>query len=166
MLNNRRKRASFFERLTGAVPVEEDHLEEYSPSITNVRGREIPIRREGTQSLVSDEPEDAQLTIDMFQTPDSIILKAMVAGVRPEELQVTITRDTITIKGHREEDKTIVDDDYYFSELYWGGFSRTVLLPEEVDPESAEATQRHGLLTIRMPKIDKKKKQQLRVKAG
>jgi HSP20 family protein len=162
---HKRRKASFLERLTGAVPLEDDYEEEV-PQILNPRASNLQTRRDNDAFAVSEESEDAQLTIDMYQTPDSIIVKSMVAGVRPEELQVTITRDTITIKGHRQEDKTIIDDDYYFNELYWGGFSRTVLLPEEVDPEAAEATQRHGLLTIRLPKIDKKKKQQLRVKAG
>jgi len=162
---NKKRKVSFLERLTGAVPLEDDYEEKSSEPILNSRTI-TPARRGNDVFSASEEPEDAQLTIDMFQTPDSIIVKSMVAGVRPEELQVTITRDTITIKGHRQEDKTILDEDYYFNELYWGGFSRTILLPEEVDPDGAEATQRHGLLTITLPKVDKNKKQQLRVKAG
>jgi HSP20 family protein len=89
----------------------------------------------------------------------------MAAGCRPEDLTITITRDMITIKGRREENKTINDDDYFVRELYWGAFSRTILLPQEVEPDSAEAIERHGLLIIRIPKIDKSRKTTLKVKS-
>jgi len=89
----------------------------------------------------------------------------MVAGVRPEDLQITISRDMITIKGKREENRTITDDNYFLQELYWGSFSRTILLPEEIDPEEAEAIEKHGLLVIKLPKIDKEKKTSLKIKS-
>jgi HSP20 family protein len=89
----------------------------------------------------------------------------MVAGVRPEDLQINIARDMITIKGKREENRTINEDNYFTKELYWGAFSRTILLPQEIETEEAEATERHGLLTIKLPKIDKDRKMNLKVKS-
>lgn len=111
------------------------------------------------------EEEEGQLTVDVYQTPGDIIVQTMVAGVRPEDLQINIARDMITIKGKREENRTINEDNYFTKELYWGAFSRTILLPQEIETEEAEATERHGLLTIKLPKIDKDRKMNLKVKS-
>jgi len=89
----------------------------------------------------------------------------MVAGVQPDNLSITITRDMITIRGKREENKSVTDENYFVQELYWGSFSRTISLPEEVDPEEAEAIEKHGLLIIRLPKINKNKETRLKVKS-
>jgi HSP20 family protein len=112
-----------------------------------------------------EEEEDAELTVDVYQTPNDIVVQTMVAGVRPEDLDIVITRDMITIRGKREESRTINEDNYFSKELYWGSFSRTISLPEEVDPEESEATEKHGLLTIKLPKIDKEKKKSVKVKS-
>ena len=117
------------------------------------------------EDWMEEEAEEGQLAVDVYQTPGEIIVQTMVAGVRPEDLTINITRDMITIRGKREENRIITDDNYFSRELYWGSFSRTILLPQEVDPEEAEATEKHGLLTIRLPKIDKGKKTNLRVKS-
>ena len=81
----------------------------------------------------------------------------MIAGVKPEDLDVSITRDMVTIKGKREESREVAENDYFYKELYWGSFSRTILLPQEIEPEEAQAVEKHGLLTIHLPKVDKKK---------
>lgn len=146
---------SFFERLTGSVAVDE-----YDDSFDD--DRTVPI------SSAHDEEETAegQLTVDVFQKPDEIVIRAIVAGVRPDDLDVSITRDMVTIRGKREEHKEVERDDYFYKELYWGSFSRTILLPQEIDVELAEANEKHGLLTIRLPKIDKGKQTKLKVRAN
>jgi len=142
---------SFFEKLTGTINVSGDDFEE-----TDIEEKD----------WIEEENEEGQLTVDVHQTGDDIIVQTMVAGVKPEDLDVTITRDMVTIKGTREKLSTVSEEDYFYKELYWGSFSRTVLLPQEVDPEEAEATERNGLLTLRLPKIDKDKKRNLKVKAS
>lgn len=167
MLN---KKKSFFERLTGGVNLEEDEVE--IPT-TQERSGISNITRPGMQQaptpqqqwVTEEEPEEAELTVDVYQTPTEIVVQSMTAGVRPEDLEVNITRDMITIKGKREENKTVTKDDYFIQELYWGTFSRTILLPQEVEPELAEAVEKHGLLIIRIPKIDKSKQANLKVKS-
>mgnify|MGYP001613538126 FL=1 len=89
----------------------------------------------------------------------------MVAGVRPDDLEISITRDMATISGKREESRIIDEDNYFAKELYWGKFSRTISLPQEVEPEEVDATERHGLLTIRLQKVDKEKKNSVKVKS-
>lgn len=88
----------------------------------------------------------------------------MVAGVRPEDLDISITRDMVTIKGTRLEEQEITKDNYYHQELYWGSFSRTIMLPAEIDIEESNATEKYGLLILTLPKIDKERRTQLRVK--
>ena len=117
-------------------------------------------------NTIFDEEEEGQLTVDVYQTPSEIIIKTMVAGVKPEDLDVDITRDSVTIRGKREEDRTVSGDDYFHRELYWGSFSRQIILPEEIDVEESEAIEKYGLLVLRLTKLDKHKKTKLRVKGN
>jgi len=93
------------------------------------------------------------------------VIQAMVAGVSSEDLSISATRDMITIKGKREAPKGISAEIYFYQELYWGSFSRTILLPAEIETEDVEATERRGLLTIRLPKIDKGRTQTVKIKS-
>lgn len=152
------KKPSFFERLTGSVPVDENRL-----SLAAEERGALPEKNNGWMEEESDEGE---LTVDVYQSPDEIVVKAMIAGVKPDDLDISITRDMVTIRGKREEFREIAEDDYFYKELYWGSFSRTILLPQEIEPEEAEATEKHGLLTIHLPKVDKKKVAKLKVRSN
>jgi HSP20 family protein len=158
MLN---KKKSFFERLTGSVRLEDDNEEVETNLKTESRMNTAAGGSEGWM----EEAEDAELAVDVYQTPTEIIVQAMVAGVRPEDLSINISRDMLTLKGKREETRTIQEDNYFIRELYWGSFSRTILLPQEVEPEEAEAAEKHGMLVIKLPKIDKEKKHSVKVKS-
>lgn len=155
------KARSFFERLTGSVSADDfgdNEVQAVKPAASEHHHR--------VASSLPQQEEEAQLTVDMHQTPDSIIIEAMIAGVKPEDLDVSITQDMVTINGKRSRQTTVHEDNYYYQELYWGGFSRSILLPQEIDSEEAEATMKNGLLTIRMPKLDKTRVQKLRIKNG
>ena len=152
-----KEKRSFFERLTGA------------PN-GKAETREVPIissREDAPKdaSWMEESSEEGQLTVDVHQTPDDIIIRTIVAGVRPEDLDIAITRDMVTIRGEREGARDVADEDYFHRELYWGAFSRTVLLPQEIEVEGAEATEKHGLLTIKLPKVDKNRETKLKVKS-
>lgn len=127
----------------------------------------VPASKASANDWQNDEEEEVegQLTVDVYQTPTDIVVQTMVAGVRPEDLTLSITRDMLTIRGRREETKSINDENYFIRELYWGTFARTILLPEEVDIDGAEAMEKHGLLIVKLPKIDKQKQTNLRVKS-
>lgn len=144
------KKRSFFERLTGSVPVEHE---------TGAGTLKLP--NENWQ----EETEEGELAVDVYQTPSEVVIQTMVSGVKPEDLQVAITREMVTIKGRRELSREVSREDYFQKELYWGSFSRTILLPCEVEVEEAEAIEKHGLLTIRLPKIDRHREQNLKVKS-
>lgn len=149
-----KNKRSFFEKLTGAVRLEEDESMEMEEAETESR------------PSIFDEPEEAQLTVDVFNTPTEIVIKTMVAGVRPDDIDVSITRDTVTIRGERGEERTVSDHEYIHRELYWGAFSRTINLPEEINVDEAEAAEKYGMLILRLPKLDKNRQTRLKVKGG
>ncbi len=153
-IQNNKKR-SFFDRLTGSVREEEEYEELEIVSKND--------KKNGNEWM-EEENEEMELSVDVYQTHSDIIVQSMIAGTKPEDLDITIARDMITIKGKREENRNIDDENYFVKELYWGKFSRTISLPQEVEPEEVEATERHGLLTIKIQKVDKEKKANIKVR--
>jgi HSP20 family protein len=186
-----KEKKSFFERLAGSISVDDE--EEQLPISTPVREveeeEEVPIKHQSVRRSdpapqaaqvsrpkrhltldedmeeVDPELEEGELSVDVYQTNNEIIIEAMVAGVKPEDLHLSITRDMVTIKGRRDGNTQVSHDDYYYKELYWGTFTRTILLPHEVEIEEAEAVEKHGLLIIRLPKVDKARQTKLKVKS-
>lgn len=151
------RKQSFFQRLTGTINTDEDYLfdDERAPNL----------RASTKASILTEEREqDAELAVDVSQTPTEIIIKTMVAGVNPDELDVSISQEMVSIRGTRKEVYEVEDNDYFHKELYWGSFSRTILLPSEVKSEDAVAELRNGLLSIRLPKIDKQRQTKVRIK--
>lgn len=157
------KRRSFFERLTGSMKMDEEY-EEPKKVVIGVKNGNGKDKRPDP-SWIEEEVEEAELTVDVYQTPREIIVQTMVAGVKPEDLELAITRDMLTIRGERAESRVINDDDYFAKELYWGKFSRAISLPAEVEPEEVEAIEKHGLLTIKLQKVDKEKRNNIKVKS-
>lgn len=100
---------------------------------------------------------EGQLQIDVYQTPKEIIVKSTMAGVKPEDLHIALHNDLLTIKGLREEDNKISEEDYFYKECYWGSFSRSIILPAEVDNHKVEAVLENGVLTITLQKNLKNK---------
>lgn len=176
-----RNKRSFFERLTGAINID-DYEEDFEEEATPQPFQQEQQRRPGLphinhqthseaeaprrQWAAEEEPAEGQLTVDVYQTPDQIVIRAHVAGVRPDDLDISITRDMVTIKGRREEAREVTDENFFYKELYWGAFSRTILLPQEIEVEEAQASEKHGLLTLRLPKIDKAKQTKVKVKSS
>ncbi len=162
------KKLSFFDRLTGASYDDDfNAFEEEAPQQKTIQPQQ-PTQRTVQPTIRQEEAEDmrgeAQLTVDVYQTPSEIVIKALVAGVRPDDIEISITRDMVTVRGKRVEQKDAEDDNFVYRELYWGAFSRTVVLPAEIDVDMAEAEQKHGLLTIRLPKINKDRQTKLKVR--
>lgn len=180
-----KEKKSFFERLAGSISVddEDNDIDFVSEDETE---EEVPVKHVGKNKgdvlatktrphpshvahIEEDEEdvgmEEGELSVDVYQTANEIIIEAMVAGVKPEDLHLSITRDMVTIKGRRDGNTQVTHDDYFYKELYWGSFTRTILLPHEVEIEEAEAVEKHGLLIIRLPKLDKARQTKLKVKS-
>lgn len=164
------KKPSFLERLTGSVPANDyDRIldEEHHFGDEETEDNEAYATEEEWEAPAGEAAQqEGELPVDMYQTNDAIIIKALVAGVSPADLDISITRDMVTIRGIREEYQETNDDNYFHRELFWGSFTRTLVLPEEVVIDEAEAQEKHGLLEIRLPKLDKHRSTQLKVRSN
>ena len=171
---------SFFEKITGSistsknkqeVPPEPDEGVEIEPQQDTAYEATTVASRSAVKEKKSDEKKDwtslqseGQLTVDIFEKDNKIIIQSTIAGVEPDDLDINLTHDMVTIRGSRKHSDEISDDRYYYRELYWGSFSRSIILPEEVDEDKAEASIKNGVLTIKLPKKNKSG-QKLKVKS-
>lgn len=156
------KKQSFFSRLTGSS--DDDYDVAGTPAVFEGEGAERHAHINTREESWGGEEPQGELAVDIYQTPDAIVVKALVAGVQPTSIDISLTREMLTISGSREDEREVEEDDYFQRELYWGSFSRTILLPEEVDVDLAEASEKHGILMIRLPKINKKRQTKLKVR--
>lgn len=129
----------------------------------------IPVARAEEPEVVEETHEDGpdgQLAIDVYQTPTDIIIRAPIAGVaKPEDIEINIAHDVVTIRGERKPDAKVASGDYLYQECYWGRFSRSVVLPQEVDAEGAVANfSRNGILSLRLPKLVRERARKIAVR--
>lgn len=113
---------------------------------------------------LEEDLEEGQLSIDVYQTPKDIIVKSTIAGVRPDDLDISVNNDMLTIRGKREMREEIKNDDYLYKECYWGAFSRSIILPVEVKADKIEAHLEDGVLTVILPKAKIKNNISIKVK--
>lgn len=185
--------ASFFEKLKKGMGIDlEEGIEEtekeiekekketeIDKSLTDQKVKKIEIEETKTKEEKNENPtkevsteseernkwpdQEGQLAIDVYQTETNLVIQSAIAGVKIEDLDISIERDILTIKGERK--KPLEESgDYFIQECYWGPFSRRLVMPVEVDPDRAEATMRNGILIIQLPKLLKEKKRTIQVK--
>lgn len=170
---------SFLERLTGAkrIESEEGYINEEASikPTSNFYQEETEINRNSPfnsnslknmneETILSSDSNEGQLTIDVYQTESDIAIKSTIAGVKPEDLDVSINNDMVTIKGERKNEEEVPEENYYYQECYWGKFSRSVILPVDVLAEKIEASMKNGILTVRLPKADVNKTKKIQVR--
>lgn len=102
--------------------------------------------------------QEGQLSVDVAETLTSIVVRSAIAGVRAEDLDISLSEDTLTIRGARHLDDHINEDQLIVQECHWGAFSRSIILPSPVDPDSVDAVLKRGILTIRLKKIEMEKR--------
>jgi len=114
-------------------------------------------------SILEKFEEEGELTVDVYQTSAEIVVQTAVAGVKPEDLDIAITDDSVTIQGKRQREEAIHHDDFFLQECFWGPFSRKVVLPHRVDSNAAQAIMKNnGVLTIRLPKVTRSRSRQVK----
>ena len=109
------------------------------------------------------EPE-GQLAVDVYETDGEVVIQSAIAGIKAEDLDISVENDIVAIRGKREKSFEKSARNYFYQECYWGYFSREIILPAEVDPSRANAAMKDGVLTIRIPKIEREKKRKIIVK--
>jgi len=107
--------------------------------------------------------DEGQLSIDVYQTPDELVVKSTIAGVKPENIDISINNDMLTIRGKRLCQEEMAEENYLIKECYWGGFSRSVILPVEVEAEKVKASLDNGVLTVILPKAKSAKQFSIKV---
>jgi len=170
---------SFFERLVGVTEeIRKNQSEEtslpkkISANSSRTETKKKPAQKEPKSETAAPEPtmeewpsdEEGQLTIDVYQTDADIVIKSTIAGAKSDDIDISVTENMITIKGKRMKDEKVSSENYYYQELYWGPFSRSVILPIDVDTDKIKASLKDGILTIRLPKIEKFKTKTIKVK--
>lgn len=162
-----KEKKSFLERLTGSKSIEEDEMQS-ATIFSDDEETEMEMNTDASPASTSENtfPSDAegQLTIDVYQTDNDVVIKSTIAGVKPEDLDVAINNDMITIRGERKNEEIVQNENYYYQECYWGSFSRSVVLPVDVITDKIEASLKNGILTIRLPKADTTKTKRIQVR--
>lgn len=184
-----KKRRSLIELLTGKPPdgepfdnkenEEEPNLEQNVPvnksdkkikketvEINDIIGKQdLTGKEDRNKEDILDGVEEGQLTVDVCQTDKHLIVRSTIAGVLPKDIDISLNNNILTIRGKREEDSAIENNNYYYREIFWGSFARTIILPVEVDPEKVEATIKNGILTVRLAKKFEERNKKIEVKA-
>ncbi|MFC1700696.1 Hsp20/alpha crystallin family protein [Patescibacteria group bacterium] len=174
-----KKTLTFLEKLTGNNYEDEEEMieevtEEQEEKIEEEIEKVEPAPVEPTPAPVDPAPiekekedliaeSEGQLTIDVYQNSNEVIIKSTIAGVEPNGIDINIANDMITIKGIREKDENIEEENYYYQECYWGPFSRSIILPVDVESDNAKATMKNGILTIKLPKAERIKTKKIEI---
>ena len=108
--------------------------------------------------------EGAAMPIDIYQTDESVVVTASVPGVKPEDVDITITGDTLTIKGESRTESEVKKENYFRQERSYGAFARSIALPGLLQTDRAEATFDNGVLTLTIPQAEEMKPKQIKVK--
>ena len=164
----------FFEKLAGVnndneekENEKEDIAAEFEPKL--VKARPSAERAAGEIVALGEEPDifsetEGVLAIDVYQTDNDIIIEAPIAGINADDLDIDINPESVSIKGKREGFKKEEGKNYLLQECYWGRFSRSIILPQEINPDHASANFKNGVLRIVLPKLDRKKSKKMKVK--
>jgi len=149
--------SDFFEKLSGSEKVDKK-----GKKVDKANKSEKKINfLDGNEEEAS--PEDGQLAVDVFQTDGEIIIQSTIAGVKGKDIDISIQNDMVSIKGERKKEIEVEAENYFYKECYWGSFSRSIILPEEITAEKAKAQLKDGILTLRLPKAEKSQKTKIKV---
>ena len=184
---------SFFEKLRNSVGIEEEEEtedlfeeaadEEEKPKkkaksakkkedggkkIMVKTGREEPEEEEEMFEKLEEKKEEwfepeGELAVDVYNTKESIVIRSTIAGVKPEDIEVSVENDVVTITGERKSEEIVEEKYYFYQECYWGSFSRQIILSEEVDSTKAEASMKDGIFTLRLPKLRRQQARKIKV---
>ena len=161
------KPKSFFERLTASKKESAEKRVDFRAQQEETASASPLPAEEAKKSSAewTEEGQEGQLTADVYQTDSDIFIRSTVAGVQPQDLDIAITNDMVTIRGSRaQQEGTIKPEQYIYQECYWGPFSRSIILPSDIAADKADASLHNGILTIRLPKAAREQTKTIKVK--
>jgi HSP20 family protein len=109
---------------------------------------------------------EAELTfpIDLSETEDSVTVKAVLPGIKPEDVEISVSEGVLTVKGESRFEQKSEHENYYRQEIRYGAFSRSIPLPSRVNHEQADAEFKDGVLTVTLPKAEEVRPKQIKIK--
>ncbi len=111
------------------------------------------------------QPSKAEsLTVDMYETEDAIVVKATLPGIQPEDINIDLTGDVLTIRGETKQEEEIREENYIRRERFYGSFCRSLTMPTQIVAEGTEAEFENGVLTLTLPKTEEVKPKAIKVK--
>lgn len=129
---------------------------------------EVEVSTENDELMLGSEwlgdDNEAQLLLDVFQDEKNIYIKSTIAGAKPDDIDISIHNDMLTVRGQRSQSSEVEEKDYFYKECYWGSFSRSIILPTEVKSDKISATLKSGVLTITLPKLERRRSIPIKVK--
>lgn len=136
-----KEKKSFFEKISGdkKTSLKVKDANEYSSSF---KTEEDP-----------KEVQDGQLAVDVYEIDSAIVVRSIIGGVKAEDIEISAANDVLTIKGVREKNEETETHNYFVEECFWGAFSRSIILPVEVDAGNVKATMKNGILKIILPRL-------------
>lgn len=152
----------FFDHLTGSYTSETPEEETFDPELMKASKTSEDVALNVKEA--SDEEAEGHLTIDVYEDGDTIVVESTVAGVESDDLDISINAESVSIQGERQRKEKVKEGDFLYQECFWGTFSRSVVLPEEIDPDKAKASLKNGVLKIVLPKLNKKENKKLKIK--
>lgn len=137
----------------------ENELENIDPALGDKSGVNVEL------AAKRDEPvaPEGHLTVDVYQTEDDVVVQSTIAGANKEDIDIAVTPEMVTIKGRRRPEYPVKLTRFDHQELYWGPFSRAIILPVDIDADNAQASYKNGILTIRMPKLEKARTKKVKI---
>lgn len=109
--------------------------------------------------------EAGALAVDVYETEDAVVVKSAIPGVKPEDIDISLTGDTLTIKGETKFEEQVNEENYVRREMSYGSFSRSLSVPASVVTDEAEAEFENGVLTLTLPKAEETKPKVIKVKS-
>ncbi len=163
---------SFWQKISSALTGAEyeEYIEEFE-DIEYQEGEEFLDYPENEESNDEEQHElqnsvSMELPLDVYHDDENIYIEAFIPGVPLNEIDIELSRDLINIRGTRKAPEFEDEKEYFYKELKWGDFERSLVLPEEVDIDAAEAIELNGVLKITLPKFNKSRKAKLTVKSA
>lgn len=107
---------------------------------------------------------EGTFAMDVYETDNEIVVEASLPGIKPEDVDITMTGDTLTIKGEIKAGEEVRQESYYLQERRYGSFTRSLTIPVAVQADRADARFEHGILHLSLPKAEEVKPRTIKVK--
>lgn len=152
-----KEKKSFFEKII-SDPSASKSGAEIEKEVNVSQGQEVEIKNKTPKNI-----EEGQLSVDVYETDSSINVVSIIGGIKEEDVNISVDNNVLTITGTREKDEEQENRNYFVTECFWGSFSRSIILPAEVDVERVKATMKNGILKVDLPKLSGRRSKKIKI---